>query len=155
MKFIAIFITALLVCFPSFSMNTKTQKTELMLGKWHCENDVNVMGINLEISIQNNFSKDKSAIGHGTVNVTNPELGMDLVYDVKVAHSWFIQNNMLYLTIIASTINSLKSSIFESLFDINSLLPSGQQDAIKIMTLTQSKFTGLYNGLELNCNRQN
>ncbi|MCJ8313565.1 MAG: hypothetical protein HRU38_15200 [Saccharospirillaceae bacterium] len=146
-------ISTLIIGLCSVSKTSKANYSELILGDWNCFIDVELVGMTMSITMQNSFSKDKSAKGRGLVKVQNAAIGMNLAYDVKVDQTWFIQNNTLYQTVVASSIQSLKSSFYESMFDTDSLLPVGQQESTKIMTLTQSSFLGLYNGLDLKCNR--
>jgi len=128
-------------------------KAELIKGTWNCKINVALVGMNMSIIMQNTFANDHTAIGQGLVKVTNYGIGMDLAYDVKVAQTWFVKEGILYQTITASAINSLKSSFYESLYDTNSLLPAGQQEATKIVSINESNFLGLYNGMDLYCDR--
>ena len=149
----SLIISTLIIGLSSISITSKANYSELILGNWNCLIDVELVGMTMSITMQNSFFKDKSAKGRGLVKVQNAAIAMNLAYDVKVDQSWFIQNDKLYQTIVTSSIHSLKSSFYESMFETDSLLPVGQQESTKIVTLTQSTFVGLYNGLDLKCNR--
>jgi len=145
----SVFITSLLCV----SANVYANNSELILGKWNCDVSTVQDGLNVDMTINQNYLKNGVNNGSAIMAVTNEAIGLDVAFNIEADSNWHIEGNFIYETLTGGSFESLKPSPFDAMFTKEQMLPIGEQEVAEILELTQSSLKVLAQGIEMQCNR--
>ena len=128
--------------------------SESLLGKWSCSAGTVSDGMEIKMEFEQDYIGNGTFDARGDLTFTALEEGVILEYIVVGAGEWEISDNFLIETITDVEITSV-NPLFDELFDLEEMFPTGISDASKIITLSEDSLVTVAesDGTEISCSR--
>lgn len=149
-----IFAVTIFIGIGPIAHGSDASLSERLLGNWSCSAGTTSDGMEIKMEFDQHYIGNGTFDARGDLTFTALEEGVVLEYIVVGAGEWEISDNFLIETVTDVEITSV-DPLFDELFDLEEMFPTGISDASEIITLSEQSLVTVAesDGTEISCSR--